>query len=942
MVKSSAQSGIGLVSVLVVVSALMGSIYYMNNKVQVTTSLVNKIQKKSKNAYAMKGIVAYAKDLLSSRVCINAVSETGLPTSPCRLTDKGSLERLLISRNVANSLCRFYVNNGKPLDGLQNYCEPNKPTLYLTTFNFNIKAAKITAQHPLYVLFDKTSDYSLTTANCLNIKYDSSASSLHSSIAKATTTVTAYADQTCTGDIVSVGQSIDMFYPRQLSEFVLISNRSLSVGNPSDLGASIIPESSHVFFQSPVFLNQNLYIPEVGSSLTRKVFFQDRVFLAGEFKNLQNSHLTPKLVDNGDLWLSRLPSFAGLQKGVVRTKEENSLTRIFNPALSPVNNANLMNECNDYRERKSANSFCAFNIIPKLIFKKNGLHKYTLGLTRQSEFVPKKINNANTYNGLIAYPGGAPSSAKVQLRFTNNNNNNNVYLSPETTNGEVSINLVKLKKIELKNNVNCVTLSAPPRKICIDNNENLDQTIPANIPFNTQTTKIILGSDSPSEVFNNNDFVLKTINNCQVPVAATTNAATTAAVSLAANNALITAQANANAAIAASNAAPGNLALVAAKNTAVNNEAIAAAAAAAAANLANIAAAKALIQECDLVTSKFNLVKSGFAAPRLRIQVSQKLTSLGTPAPQIFGVEINADVFDPAIFQFKNGNILNFQIKPFDFCEDDQFFEPIAINLSTSEFSSMNNLSWLYPNGNTANLSSLESTYLNGSFSYLEKCNTVSLPSSAYASYDADWTLEAFNSWNFNPVDKAGQYKPHLAQTGYASIFNLANAITNKIEIDNTNMNLFHTYSILDRCIIKSTATIVKGFLGCRYFVIEDRSLDLEIIGSFIIDKLFIGQTGNAKIYWKNIYHPSARNKLVGYRQLKPTNLCPIDPNNPTWSKLDNDCSPASLAVKAIPFTWTTFDPLCVISSASPVAVCKPEERAYNFNTVKIFEIFGM
>ncbi|NOT80619.1 MAG: hypothetical protein HOP07_16650 [Bacteriovoracaceae bacterium] len=938
MFKSSAQSGIGLVSTLVIISALLGSLYFMNNKVQVTANLVGNIQKKSKNAYALKGIVAYAKDLLSSRVCINAAKETGLPTTPCRLTDQGSLERLLISRNVASSLCRYYTNNGKPLDGLQSYCEPNKPPLYLTTLNFNIKASKITTQHPLYILFDKNSDYSLLTVNCLNIRYDSSASSLHSSVAKVTTTVTAYVDAFCKGDIVSVGQSIDMFYPRQLSEFALISNRSLSVGSPSDSQANIISESSNVIFQSPIFLNKNLYVPETGSASTRNVFFQDRVFLAGEFKNLSSNHLTPKLVDNGDLWLSRLPSFIGLQKGLVRTKDEDSLSRMFDPSLTPVNITNLMNECNDYRERKSANSFCDNNIIPKLIFKKTATSKYTLGLTKQSEFVPKKIN-ANTYNGLITYPSGKPSSAKVVLRL---DNNYNVYLSPETTNGNVSINLVKLNKLELKNNVNCLSVSAPPRKICKDNNDNLEQTTPVNNPYSTQTVSIVKDTDSASEVFNNNDFVSKTISNCQVPPVAITNAASAAAASTTANNNLVTAQTNAAAAVAASNAAPADLALLAAKNNALNAAAAAAVAATTAANLASSTAATALIQKCDLTTTRFQLNKANLAAPKLTIKVTQKFTNSGLAAPQLFGIEINADAFDSAIFQYNNGNILNFQIKPFDFCVDDQFFDSIAINLSTSEFSSINNSAWSYPAGNAASLNSLETTYLAGTFSFLEKCNVVSLPSTAYASYDADWTLEAFNSWNFNPVDKVGQYKPHLAQTGYASIFNLSIPITNKLEIDNTNMNLFHSYSILDRCIIKSSATIVKGFLGCRYFVIEDRTLDLELIGSFIVDKMLIGQTANAKIYWKNIYHPSVRNKLVGYRQLKPTNQCIINPNDPTWAKLDDDCVPASLTVKAIPFTWTTFDPLCVISAVSPVAICKPEERAYNFNTIKIFEIFGM
>ena len=194
------QSGAAVVTVIVVSTALLAASYMMYNKLTNTSKLVNKIERKATAAYTVRGLLAYAKDLISSRVCIDPSEHTGLALSSCKLTDSTSLERLIIGDTVYTKLCAFY-NTYKIKDGLEKYCPKGSTgaSLLLSTFEFDILSSNISLSHPLYPLFDKKYDSALSFkdyknnktffANCVKFKYTSNPSVTATSVATIKTEV---------------------------------------------------------------------------------------------------------------------------------------------------------------------------------------------------------------------------------------------------------------------------------------------------------------------------------------------------------------------------------------------------------------------------------------------------------------------------------------------------------------------------------------------------------------------------------------------------------------------------------------------------------------------------------------------------------------------------------------------------------------------------------
>jgi hypothetical protein len=351
---------------------------------------------------------------------------------------------------------------------------------------------------------------------------------------------------------------------------------------------------------------------------------------------------------------------------------------------------------------------------------------------------------------------------------------------------------------------------------------------------------------------------------------------------------------------------------------------------------------------CDLTTKVYNVISTARPIPTLAMTVSSKKTSPSAPATsvgvsQLFSVNFEQKNFDSNLFAYDDVEV-GMNLNHNDFCKDkDQTL--MKFDLASNTIKNMDN-NWRLPNGDTIALTEPESDYLNGDFSYNDMCMSSSVSATGSASYDADWSAEAFNSWNFNPVDKSNQYKPSPLKKDYLNIFDSNYSEPNKYIINNKNDNLFHTYSILDLCIVESSAKQVKGFFSCRHLVIKDRTNDLEMIGTFIVDKLTIGKTaGSKKINWKNIYHPSARDSLFilgNNKSLKSEADCKVDKDMPKWASTEARCDPSHLASFAAPFSWTTFNPLCVILTGAISAQCKPEDRAYNFNIIRVFEHYGL
>ncbi|MBL6990636.1 MAG: hypothetical protein ISR65_12700 [Bacteriovoracaceae bacterium] len=200
-----------------------------------------------------------------------------------------------------------------------------------------------------------------------------------------------------------------------------------------------------------------------------------------------------------------------------------------------------------------------------------------------------------------------------------------------------------------------------------------------------------------------------------------------------------------------------------------------------------------------------------------------------------------------------------------------------------------------------------------------------------------DFSPGAFYSWNFRPSSMKFQYKPKDgSESLWESIYSTGTeSVLNSLEVNDSNESIVHVYSILDKCVVKSSANQVMGFMTCRNLIIESRSTPLEMIGSFIVDQLTISPSVTSTITWRTVYHPGAlvtlkRVRAMGNPLDENDNIsnCYVQANSPTWNIVSADlkkmdrfekCAGMFLAKDADPFNWTSFNPHEGITEAGQI-----------------------
>lgn len=210
---------------------------------------------------------------------------------------------------------------------------------------------------------------------------------------------------------------------------------------------------------------------------------------------------------------------------------------------------------------------------------------------------------------------------------------------------------------------------------------------------------------------------------------------------------------------------------------------------------------------------------------------------------------------------------------------------------------------------------------------------------SAFGSSDWEGTsfLEStFYSWNFAPpLPVRSTSRDYYQPGGGTLIFNASNS-------NPTSEVRFQVQSLVDRCVIQSTATFVAGFFNCRHLEIQSRNTPLRIVGTFILSRMTIDPSAyRFGIRWSSIYHPMATPELTmagvlrlanpaesGYCfTLTPTPKIPypIWHPHPSIQQVANgfSCSSLSLRGRANPFTWTAVEPDCGLIGADDRLACK-------------------
>ncbi len=231
-----------------------------------------------------------------------------------------------------------------------------------------------------------------------------------------------------------------------------------------------------------------------------------------------------------------------------------------------------------------------------------------------------------------------------------------------------------------------------------------------------------------------------------------------------------------------------------------------------------------------------------------------------------------------------------------------------------------------------------------------KNCNAPPAGTDLFPSFGAaDWGSASFlnqtrHSWGFTEPGTPDPANGDIVTPGY-------NAGTFILDDGNSLFNppvlpYFNVRAIFNKCLIKSTANFVTGFFVCDKLVIEPRMTPLRIIGTFIVGKMSIDKSAlEAGIRWSNIYHPSAVYELrkagILKAQLMKDGLavsnenCDI-PEDPIWQPYPSivrteflyKCNPLYLRNKADPFRWTSVDPDCGLS-ATGIQQCKYRPSRY-------------
>ncbi len=190
------------------------------------------------------------------------------------------------------------------------------------------------------------------------------------------------------------------------------------------------------------------------------------------------------------------------------------------------------------------------------------------------------------------------------------------------------------------------------------------------------------------------------------------------------------------------------------------------------------------------------------------------------------------------------------------------------------------------------------------------------------------------HSWHFAPDPMPTQ--PDKAYD------NIPVSPGNTVTIQN---GVFYVKSIISECIVPSSTTVAAGFMTCDRLVIQPRTSPLKMIGTFIVGRAEIDPSAVLNgISFRSIYHSQSTNDLIaeGILKDKNGNACSTPPSLPIWwPNLTNTeydgfrkCNVISLRDSANPFTWTAVDPDCGIVAGNTYVQCQKHAVNYIVNEI--------
>ncbi len=891
----------------------------------------------------------------------------------CDLKHPASVERLIMSVDQLNYI-KAMIANGT----IKDISNPNE--LFLKSISKKISFSNVSELHPLYVIFKNPKLNKIATGVEVLLERDNSlyvpkyGGEIYVNI-----TVKLYGLKDDTKSKFNQSKlelkSKISIHPREVGSFALMIAKDLRLdktelemqtAGPGDIGfhqfvnaVDDAKKSPGLLFLSPVFVNQNIYMPNSKIPHYTSVTFADKVYM-GNGSVYQGSSLYKPGSTGGisdRYWNSGNENFGGFLKGVENDGGLDKGLSVFGKVTSgAISNYDLMKKCIARTQSNVNNTILLNNNLTSSSqkFQRSSTQLISvqrLTVSNGDEFKYQKDNlddsAATTWNQALAsfYRKSTPNpgsllTATVQLLSSNPSNNLSVQFDMSTDYKDASND----EYVELKTDF-AKTFAATVKT-------QLDSQAAVVTNINKQLTNaknakadLLALIATPDQIA----AVDKKINDAEKALADAKNAKTElltkapapdqiAAADLKISDAekALTEAISAKAALLAKN--PTTLQLDNADKLITELEKLLATATASKSELTQkYADAKYKDDHPPVVKLYLNKVYKGSDQEKNKLDLNMVLSNEKSLIDK-FGVPYNLSIKTKGYnLGYSNGESL---LKDNDDKKVDNLnLEGFLNYIADGSFQLKNPLALSPTNSADATAATPEDVTDYKNLDQLCENSRDAQASQSFgsASYFTDFSATTRSSWNFAGGDAVDK-DPTL----------------DKITFDGTNASTaanasFQVRSIVGQCIIKSTALFITGFFTCDKLIIEARVKPLRIIGTFIVGKLSIDPLAyKAGIVWSSIYHPQAVFELRKMNILKPLPGGPIgencssfganDINNPIWHPIPSvqfysnreSCNVISLRERADPFRWTAVDPDCGLITGNSNTVCKHKQNRFH------------
>jgi len=328
---TAAPEGGSMILQALVFAAIMGvmigfSAIYVTDRIKQVRSTAAKMDYR----VAADSVMAYTLNGIKQSWCFTT---SWVQDISCDLNHPRNVERMLLSDEALTYIGATQVPHPTPVINTR-----------LSLISQTVSLTSVTTTHPLYLILnplkDKYSSVSFT------IRRDDSAIQTTKG-REVPLKVTIHMSATAASGLQDLELISKIYmYPREISYFSLVTPRDLYLGTSSSNAGDIVFDaadpgtSGGLRFESPVFVNDNLVLPTVGSSMSN-VTFVDKVYMGGGMIRQGSKLFNPKSAGGAKSdYNDTLAEFGGILAGYELDNErDGGLDYLFN--LQPPDNLDL-------------------------------------------------------------------------------------------------------------------------------------------------------------------------------------------------------------------------------------------------------------------------------------------------------------------------------------------------------------------------------------------------------------------------------------------------------------------------------------------------------------------------------------------------------------------------------------------------------------------------